>query len=276
VEVYFLSETGRGVYALSQMPTSDQMGVWVPISMPVKDYIDRINWSAVKNARATYWNDLYILSVPLDGATYNNFMLIYSITLNAWQGQWAFDILGGNYGFRDSARDRTNPDKTILLVGTLDGIVSEFSYPTDQRYYDTDLSNNQNPIDSALVSRSFTFAADPMQTMGYTSPAGLNQIQPHSSRLQFLDSVDNVDVTVILDRASEPLVMNCATSGALLQLTIAALPFDLDVTGYYYLTMSLMSVGICSELQLQLAGDGNWTLFQLKVAAFETAPLMAV
>jgi hypothetical protein len=195
--------------------------------------------------------------------------------LNAWQGQWCFELLGGDHGFRDSARDRTNPDKTLLLLGTLDGIVSEMSYPTDRRYYDTDLSNNQNPIESSLISRSFTFTADPMQAMGYTSQTGLNQIQPHSSRLQFLDSVDDVDITVILDRASEPLILSTPTSGALLQLTIPALPFDLDTIGYYYYPISLMSVGVCAEIQIELEGSGNWTLFQLKVAAWEAAPLMA-
>ena len=262
VDVFFLSETGRGVYALSQMPTSNQMGVWMPISVPVKQYIDRINWSAVGNARATYWNDLYILSVPLDDATYNNFILAYSISLQSWQGLWCFDILDSDHGFRDSARDRTNPDKTLLLVGTLDGIVSEFSYPTDRRYYDTDLSNNQNPIQSSLTSRSYTFGED------------IYQIQPYAGRLQFLDSEENVDITVVVDRTIEPLTLNSPTSGALLQLTIAELPFDLDKTGYYYLPISLLSIGFCSELQFELVGSGNWTLFQIKLAAFETAPLL--
>jgi hypothetical protein len=110
--------------------------------------------------------------------------------------------------------------------------------------------------------------------MGGLSQIGLNQIQPHSARLQFLDSVDNVDITVILDRAIEPLILSTPTSGALLQLTIPALPFDLDVSGYYYYPISLMNVGICAEIQIELAGTGNWTLFQLKVAAWEAAPLM--
>jgi hypothetical protein len=250
------------------MPTSQQMGVWTPISMPVKKYIDRINWSAVAYARATYWNDLYILSVPLDNATYNNFMLIYSVTLNTWQGQWSFDILGSDHGFRDSARDRTNPNKTILLVGTLDGIASEFSYPTDQRYYDTDLANNQDPIDSSMISRSYTFT-------DYTFP-NFNQLQPYSAKLQFLQSVENVDVTIVIDQTIEPLTLNSPTSGALLQLTIPGLPFDLDATGYYNLAMSLMSVGVCTELQIEITGSGNWTLFQIKVAAWQTAPLLAI
>jgi hypothetical protein len=276
VEVFFLSETGRGVYALSQMPTSNQMGVWMPISAPVKKYIDRINWSAIKCARATYWNDLYILSVPLDLATQNNFMLIYSVTLNTWQGIWCFEVAGADAGFRDSARDRTNPNKTLLLVATIDGIVSEMTYPTDRRYYDTDLSSKQTPVESILLSRSFTFTADPSQNIGGLSQIGLNQIQPHSAKLQFLESEESVDVTVIVDRTIEPLTLESVTSGALLQLTIPALPFDLDTTGYYYLPISLLSIGICSEIQIQLAGEGNWTLFQLKLAAFESAPLLTI
>jgi hypothetical protein len=246
------------------MPTSYQMGVWMPISIPVKQYIDRINWSAAGNARATYWNDLYILSVPLDDATYNNFILAYSISLQSWQGLWCFDLLGSDHGFRDSARDRTNPDKTLLLVGTLDGIVSEFSYPTDRRYYDTDLSNNQNQIQSSLTSRSYTFGE------------AIYQIQPYAGRLQFLDSEENVDITVVVDRTVEPLTLNSPTSGSLLQLTIAQLPFDLDTSGYYYLPISLLSIGFCAELQFKLAGSGNWTLFQIKLAAFEAAPLLLI
>lgn len=262
IDVFFLSETGRGVYALSQMPSSLQMGVWMPISGPVKKDIDRINWTAVKNARATYWNDLYILSVPLDGASYNNFMMVYSVTLNTWQGTWCLDVNDTDYGFRDSARDRTNPNETLLMIGTsADGVVSQFTYQTDLRNYDTDLSNNQNPIESSLITRSFTFGE------------AMQQIQPFGTRLQFLDSEEDVDVTVILDRTIEPLTRNSPTSGSLLQLTIPSLPFDLDVMGYYNLPISLIGVGICTELQLQIEGTGNWTLFQVKVAAWETVPL---
>jgi hypothetical protein len=103
---------------------------------------------------------------------------------------------------------------------------------------------------------------------------GLNQIQPYSALLQFLESEETVDVTVILDRTIEPLKLNSVTSGSLLQLTIPGLPFDLDTTGYYYLPISLLGVGFCSELQIQLSGTGNWTLFQIQIAAWETAPLV--
>ena len=37
--------------------------------------------------------------------------------------------------------------------------------------------------------------------------------------------------------------------------------------------MSLNNVGICSEMQIELEGTGNWSLYQIKVTAFEAAPL---
>jgi hypothetical protein len=90
---------------------------------------------------------------------------------------------------------------------------------------------------------------------------------------KFLESEEDVDITVILDRTIRPLTFNSPTSGYLLQLTIPALPFDLDVSGYYNSAISLMGVGFCDELQVELVGTGNWSLFQIKASAWEIVPL---
>lgn len=264
VDVFFLSETGRGVYALSQVPTSDQMGVWRPISAPVKRYIDRINWNYVDNARATYWNNLYILSVPIDHSQFNNAVLVFSVTLNAWQGLWTFDFDqdGVGYGFRDAARDRTNQAETMLLYGSIDGWISEQSYPTDRQYWELDTASKPIPFTSRLLSRSFTF--------GET----INQIQPHSAKIQFLESSDPVDVCVILDRTIELTHVNTPTGEAGLSLPIPGFTFDLTKEGYYNFPMSLAGSGWGSEIQLELEGEGNWSLYQLKLTAFEAAPLV--
>jgi hypothetical protein len=166
-DIYFLSETGRGIYAMSQAPASDQQGVWQAISDPVKRYIDRINWSAIANARAVYWNDLYILALPMDGVTYNNFALIYSVTLGTWQGLWCLDINGIDTAIRDFARDRTNIDETLLLMGTVDGVISKMTYPVDRHYYDANIDGSRTDIHSSLISRSFTFSALASQQYSY-------------------------------------------------------------------------------------------------------------
>jgi len=262
-DVYFLSETGRGVYALSQAPTSEQQGVWTPISLEIQGYIDRINWAACDNARATYWNRLYMLSVPLDNSTFNNFMLIYSVPLKKWQGTWCFEIAGADVSVRDFARDRTDINYTVLLVATRDGVLSRFTYPVERRYYDQNIDLTRQYYESRLLSRSFTFGTD------------INEVRPHSGRFQFLDSEDVVTVTAIADRSVELVHRDLATSPYLLSLTIPRFPFDLDTEGYVNRIIGLLKTGICSELQFRFTGTGNWTLFQIKASAFSSMPQLA-
>ena len=275
VDVFFLSETGRGVYALSQMPTSNQMGVWTAISQPIRRYIDRINWAAIQCARATYWCDTYQLSVPLDGMTYNTHTLVYSVTLNSWQGIWSHEEPDGTtVTVRDFGRDRTNPDETLLLIGTTDGNISKVTYPTDRQYWDQNIDGTRTPYESSLMSRAFTFSANMQQQYQYGG--NINQIQPHSAKIQFIESDDPVDVTVWGDRTIELVKKNTPTNNYLLSLTIPGFPFDLDKTGFYNFPLSLSGTGICNELQIELSGEGNWTVFQMRVAAFEAMPLTSI
>lgn len=235
VDVFFLSETGRGVYALSQVPTSDQLGVWQPISAPIKRYINRINWAQADQARATYWNDLYILSVPIDNSAFNNAIFAYSVTLNAWQGVWTidYDQDGVGYGFRDSARDRTNTAQTLLLMGTIDGWIAEQSYPTDRQYWElAPDSVTRIPIKGRLRSRAFTFNENN------------NQIQPHSALIQFLESADPVDVTVLADRTIHLRKLNTPTGDPGLSLPIPGFTFNLTEEGYFNLPMSLARTSV--------------------------------
>lgn len=275
-DVFFLSETGRGVYALSQAPASSQQGVWVPISVNMQSYIDRINWNACDNARATYWNDLYILAVPLDGANYNNYMLIYSIALNSWQGVWCFEIGGSDVAARDFARDRTYMSGTVLMVGTKDGILSNMSYPTDRKYWDQEINGTHTPFNSDLLSRSFTMSGDALsRSFTGTGDRDVNQVRPHSVRLRFMESADPVDITVWGDRALKLHEDNYPTTTYLLSLTIPGFPFDLDTEGYCNVPISLMNTGICTEFQVELSGPGNWTLFQIKASMLPSMPMIA-
>lgn len=274
VDVFFLSETGRGVYALSQMPTSNQMGVWNAISQPIKRYIDRINWSAVQCARATYWNDLYLLAVPLDEATHNTHTLIFNVTASAWQGTWNHKDASGNpVAVRDFGRDRTNVNETLLLIGSLEGYLSSVTYPADRQYWDQDIGGAKVYFESSLMSRSFTFGLVSQQ---YASGGTMNQIQPHSAKIQFLESDDPVNVTAWGDRTIELVRANSVTNNFLLVLTIPGFPFDLDKAGFYNLPLSLSGCGICNELQIELDGTGNWTVYQIKAAAFEAMPLTTI
>jgi len=253
LDVYFLSETGRGVYAVSQMPTSDQLGVQAPLSMPIQNTIKRINWAVARTtARAIVWADLYLLAVPLDNSNVNNWILVYSIALGTWQGAWELESAPKTF-----SRDATNPNQTNLLVGMANGILADWTYPPQRQYYDLELDGTtQRRYSSSTMTRSFTFGED------------FNQIGPYNAQFTFLESEDEVTITAVLDREPSAIETVATTGPPQTNLTIPQLPFDLSGIGYVIQSIALQRVGLCNELQFDMEGTGNWTLAKIYCAAF--------
>jgi hypothetical protein len=110
-------------------------------------------------------------------------------------------------------------------------------------------------------------------TRGFTFGEDVNQIQPHGALLQFIESSEDVDITIWMDRSIEGPTRTISTNTFLLSLPIPSFPFDLDGEGYKNQPISLLGLGLCAELQLELSGNGNWTVYQLKTTAFEAMPL---
>jgi hypothetical protein len=252
MDVYFLSETGRGVYSVSQMPASDQLGVQAPLSLPIANTIKRINWTVARtSARAMVWADTYLLAVPLDNAPANNAILVYSIALQSWQGTWETE-----FGLKTFSKDPTNPAQTNLLVGMANGILAEWTYPQQRQYYDLRLDLTQRRYSSSLVTRSFTFGED------------FNQVGPYNAQFTFLESEDEVTITAVLDREPSAIETVATTGPPQTNLTIPALPFDLSGIGYVVQSIALQKVGLCNELQFDMEGTGNWTLAKIYCSAF--------
>lgn len=76
----------RGVYRLSQTEQDALRSQPVPVSLPIEGYMDRIHWTYAHQAAACVVGPYYLLAVPMDGSTSNNAVLVYDITLGAWQG----------------------------------------------------------------------------------------------------------------------------------------------------------------------------------------------
>jgi len=75
-DVLFLSRDG--VRTVVQSAQDKKRGESLPLSFPITDWVERINWGNAHKAVATVWNDKYILAVPIDGSTYNNYMFVFS------------------------------------------------------------------------------------------------------------------------------------------------------------------------------------------------------
>ncbi len=73
-----------GVRSLVQSAQDKKRGGSLPLSMAIKWWIDKINWQYAYKACAKVWNNRYMLAVPMDTSTYNNYVLVYNQLTNGW------------------------------------------------------------------------------------------------------------------------------------------------------------------------------------------------
>jgi len=253
LDIYFLSETGRGVYSVSQMPSSDQLGVQAPLSQPINSTIRRINWTVARTrARAAVWLDLFLLAVPLDGSNANNAILVYNIAIGTWQGIWELETEP-----RTFSRDTTNPGTSYFLVGLAGGVLAQWTDPPLRQYYDLKLDGvTKRLYSSSITSRSFTFGEE------------FNQVGPYNAKFTFLESEEDVTITAVVDREPTAIETVTTTGPPQTNLTIPQLPFDLSGIGYVIQSINMQRLGLCNEVQFEIEGTGNWTLAKILCSAF--------
>ena len=90
-DLWFLSDDG--VYAISQVIESALQAGENPVTAPLNPLIKRINWEAAEKATAIYDDKYYYLAVPLDGAAFNNTILVYDILNSQWVGYWESPVI---------------------------------------------------------------------------------------------------------------------------------------------------------------------------------------
>ena len=83
--VYMLNPAGAGNGGANTPEGMRLLTLAEPLSAPINDVMSRVNYNAVGNAVATYWENRYYLSVPLDGSTRNNVTLVYNFLNKAWE-----------------------------------------------------------------------------------------------------------------------------------------------------------------------------------------------
>lgn len=110
-----------------------------PLSDPIQDVIDTINWTYSANAVATFWNNRYYLAVPTGTSTVNNTILVYNFLNEAWE---SVDTYPSGYDVINFHVISYNGSKRIHSVGTF-GYVSlleendydQFGAPGSQTNY---------------------------------------------------------------------------------------------------------------------------------------------
>lgn len=83
--VYMLNPAGAGNGSANTPEGMRLLTLAEPLSAPINDIIARINYNYVDRAVATYWDNRYYLSVPLDESIRNNVTLVYNFVNKAWE-----------------------------------------------------------------------------------------------------------------------------------------------------------------------------------------------
>jgi hypothetical protein len=91
-----------------------------PLSDPIQDIIDQINWAYASNAVATFWNNRYYLAVPTGTSAVNNTILVYNFLNEAWE---SVDTYPEGYDALNFHIISYNGKKRVHSVGTV-GYVS--------------------------------------------------------------------------------------------------------------------------------------------------------
>jgi hypothetical protein len=85
-DIWWLSD--NGVYSLRRIIGNDQREISEDISDPIHDLIDRINKTHFAKCAGFFWNNRYMISVPIDSSTEPNYVLAYDTRRQAWAGYW--------------------------------------------------------------------------------------------------------------------------------------------------------------------------------------------
>jgi len=85
-DIFFFSE--GGIRAIGQILDNQLQLKTEPLSGPIQPIIDRINWSQAGLIAGGYIDNKLYWAIPIDGAQYNNAMIVFDGINGTWSGYW--------------------------------------------------------------------------------------------------------------------------------------------------------------------------------------------
>lgn len=116
-DILFLARDGvRGLFR-TQLDKV-QGGASFPLSFPLKDEYESINWAQISKATAVYFDNKYFISLPVDASSTNNEVWVYYPAYNSWMV-----ITGWNVS--SWAKLRIDGQEKLYAIDSTDGSVYE-------------------------------------------------------------------------------------------------------------------------------------------------------
>lgn len=255
-DIFFLSQDG--VRSLQQtIASKDRYQLGTPLSFPVDDVIRRINPSAASGAVATFWKGMYLLAVPLDTSTYNNYILVYNSIIGKWTGGWT-NLPVSSFGIWTD----TGVDKLMLglsnapVLTVYQDFVSD-ALATDATYQDY----NNNYVNPHVITRGMVFG-------DLDSPKkGLN------ANIKLYKSKGQITISALFDEGALTATKTIDTGDPFGFNIPFTLPITFPRPGVQPCSMPLLPYPKFHQVQFELTGigAGRKEIRQITAQAFPEA-----
>lgn len=155
-DIFFLSRDG--LRSLQRVEQDVAGGAGEAVSEPIKDVIDRINWSYAHKSVAAVWDNKLYLTIPVDGATELNLTVVFDLVTKTWIGEMG--LVGVDMTDFDLANQQRklytqwNALTTEYLAGTgATAAVHCFELFRDDEFYDP----SRTAVEYEEQTRAFIF-----------------------------------------------------------------------------------------------------------------------
>jgi len=252
-DIFFLA-TDRQVRSLRRtIAAESQQELGQAVSLPIKDYLDRITPNYIQNVIGTYWDSRFILAAPIDGNQYPNVLLPFDTALNSWSGIWVGWVPTAFSGIVLSS------GLVALLFGGPLGTVFQWLEDTGaDETLDSTYQDAGADIPTGIWTRAYTWGDL------YIWKTGL------SVEFEFNDSIAQATVVANLDQVpvtGNIAIINTNTTPA---LTIPfVIPATLPTATFMRVEKDLQALGQFRELQLYISSTRQkLSMRSIKLTAF--------
>lgn len=249
-DIFFLAEDG--VRSLNYSIASDQRHeIGIPMSFPVQDVIQRINWQYANTACAVLWKNLYIISLPVDGSTTPNVILTYNINSEKWNSTWS------NLPVSSFAVREVNGVSHLMMGLSTASSVIEY----------LDFVHESDAVDSTFTDYNDAYVLPRIKTRAMTFSEGVSNKKGLGTEFEFNNSKGIATATPILDEntvANASFILN--SGGIKIPVQI---PVQITRNGINRVNSDLMQFNEFRELQYDITtfGIGRKELRQVTSAA---------
>lgn len=219
----FLSNGSVRAYGtIPGVNSSDGSGL-LNLSKNIKGTMDRVNWSAsVTEACGAFYRDRYYISLPLDGATVNNYTLVYRFATEDSPESWTLY----DYGFATLYTPRGDED--ALYGGGYDGRVYRLEYgstdngtPIALRYTIPPLTADKQGISTVKHFRRLHVAAEASSPQTLTVTPYNDDEPGQAVSLQVTSSTDSRPIRTPLNARGRSLGLVLTGTGDDQDITIS-------------------------------------------------------